>query len=67
MMKINDQVNFLKPYFLIMRKNPITSIYPINMQIECKFVVDFQCFHVENFQNKKYPQKQENLNNSNFL
>ena len=37
------------------------------MQIECKLVVDFWCFCVNNFWNYKYLQKQENLNNSNFL
>ena len=36
------------------------------MQTECKFV-DIQFFRVNNFQNNEYPQKQENLNNSNSL
>ena len=36
------------------------------MQIECKLVVDFQCFCVDNFRNDKYPQKQENLKISLF-
>ena len=38
-----------------------------NMQTECKFVVDFQCFHVNNFQNDEYLGKLENFNNSNCL
>ena len=37
------------------------------MQIEYRFVLDFQCFSTNNFQNNKYPQKQDNINNSNFL
>ena len=35
------------------------------MQIQYKSVVDFKYFRVNHFQNNKYPQKQENLNNPN--
>ena len=61
MIKINNKVNFVYLYFLIRRGKPP------NMQTECKCVVDFQCFRVDNFPNKEYPQKQENLNNSSFF
>ena len=63
MMKINNKVIYLKPYFLITRNKPLTSIYPTNIPIKGKFIVDFICVCVNNFRNDKYPQKQENLNN----
>ena len=42
-------------------------MYPTHVQIECKFVVDVPRFRVNKFRNNEYPQKQENLNDLNFL
>ena len=37
------------------------------MHIEYKIVVEFPCFHVNNFRNYTYLQKTENRNNSNIM
>ena len=44
MTKIINEVNFLEQYILITRNKLLTSIYPTNMQIECKFFVALQLF-----------------------
>ena len=66
-MKIDNKEILLNPHFNLWGTTLLTSVYHINMQIENKFAVNLQCFHVDNFLNNKFPQKQENLNNSNFM
>ena len=64
-MKINNKVNFLKPYFFLTRNTPPNINIPC-MQIEYKFAIYFQCSFI-NFRDNRYPQKQVNRNNSYFL
>ena len=55
---------FLNHISYLHETNFLRTMYPTNMHIESKFVVDFHGFRVNNF---RIPQKQENRNNWFFL